>query len=112
MDNVFKLILPRTRLGLQNCGAVAASILASLLDVPALGRADQRMQRGCGSHRSFGRERRQARYLLLRVDGGTGPVSRGAALDVDGATGAAEWTNVLADARESVNFTVAIKPAT
>jgi len=41
-------------------------------------------------------------------DGGSGPVSGGAAVDGVGVVGGAEWTNALSSSEESVNFSVAL----
>jgi hypothetical protein len=48
-------------------------------------------------------------WLLESGDGGSGPVSGGAAIDVPGASGPVIWSNALSESLQTVNFTVGIK---
>ncbi len=51
-------------------------------------------------------------WMLESADGGSGPVSGGAAIEGIGASGAAEWTDALASAEQSVSFTLALAGGT
>ena len=49
-------------------------------------------------------------WILESADGGSGPVSGGAARDANGANGSRDWLNALSTAEQSVNFSLAIAP--
>jgi hypothetical protein len=50
-------------------------------------------------------------WLEESADGFSGPTSGGAAVDVAGASGVADWTNALATAQSSVNMSIAVRGA-